>query len=158
MYVFLKVGGEAIRVITNGTCRCFAYKLYVHGLTFVVAFLWPLLSPTVLHTITQLLHTTNRGHTNLFEVNTSSARAVMYNDMSVLEQHHCATTFRILTDQEGRCDILKNLAPEMRKECREIIISAILHTDMAKHFELTAKVRCVCVSPSSPPRSSSFLP
>ena len=70
----------------------------------------------------------------------------MYNDMSVLEQHHCATTFRILTDQEGRCDILKNLAPEMRKECREIIISAILHTDMAKHFELTAKVRCVCVS------------
>lgn len=63
MYVFLKVGGEAIRVITNGTCRCFAYKLYVHGLTFVVAFLWPLLSPTVLHTQLHNYYTQQTGAT-----------------------------------------------------------------------------------------------
>lgn len=36
------------------------------------------------------------GRTNTFEINSQSKRAMVYNDVSVLENHHAHTTFQIL--------------------------------------------------------------
>ena len=36
------------------------------------------------------------GNTNLYEMNSESALAMLYNDHAVLENHHCATAFQIM--------------------------------------------------------------
>mmetsp|Transcript_26732 Transcript_26732/g.4772 ORF Transcript_26732/g.4772 Transcript_26732/m.4772 type:complete len:166 (-) Transcript_26732:277-774(-) len=72
------------------------------------------------------------GRTNIFEVNKESLLSIIYNDKSVLENHHCAMTFKTLSDE--RCNIFSNIEPELRKAIRKLIIVAILGTDMAKHF------------------------
>ena len=48
-----------------------------------------------------------KGHTNAFEVNSKSPLAIMYNDASVLENHHAALTHRILAQPEN--DVLATL-------------------------------------------------
>lgn len=56
--------------------------------------------------------------------------AVEYNDQSVLENHHCATGFRILS--RPRCNIFQHLSIDDYKTVRKIIITCVLSTDMAK--------------------------
>ena len=56
---------------------------------------------------------------------------MIYNDTSVLEQHHCYEAFRILKRQD--CNILATLSPEQSKLARKYIISCILATDLAEH-------------------------
>ncbi len=58
---------------------------------------------------------------------------------SVLENHHSVTTFLIL--KEARTNILASLSRSDYRECRAHIISNILATDMAHHFEVS-----VCLS------------
>ena len=41
------------------------------------------------------------GHNNHYEMKTKSTLAVVYNDKSVLENHHCATTFKIASNPES---------------------------------------------------------
>jgi hypothetical protein len=68
--------------------------------------------------------------------------ARIYNDVSVMENHHCAMTFAILSRKD--CNMLAGLAPEQQRYLRKTIISAIMCTDMVNHFNLT-QVRCaVC--------------
>ncbi len=61
--------------------------------------------------------------------------ARIYNDQSVMENHHCAMTFAILSRRE--CNVLAGLAPEVQRAVRKTIISSVLCTDMANHFSLT---------------------
>lgn len=49
----------------------------------------------------------HRAKTNAFEVNTMSKLALRYHDQSVLEQHHIATTFKLL--RQNGVNIFKNL-------------------------------------------------
>lgn len=74
------------------------------------------------------------GHSNKYEVSSKSDLALRYNDDSVLERHHAATTFRILRD-EADCDIFFNLSTNNYSFVRKLIIDAILGTDMLFHFE-----------------------
>ena len=105
------------------------------------------------------------GLTNSFLSITRHWLSVRYNDLSVLENHHCATTYDILSRPE--CNVLCNLNPEdwkvrntrgerqlqtwldlavadanlpfpAVKATRNVVISAILNTDMARHFNLVA--------------------
>ena len=71
------------------------------------------------------------GTNNAFLVASNSPLAILYNDESVLENHHAATTFRILS-RPGN-DFLSALEPESRRQARRLIIRAILATDMACH-------------------------
>ena len=79
------------------------------------------------------------GHTNAFEVNSGSERALIYNDTSVLENHHCATASRMLRREE--CNILASLDKDEYKEFRSIMCRVILATDMSTHFALLSKFR-----------------
>ena len=47
---------------------------------------------------------------------TGSDLAIIYNDASVLENHHAAATFGLLQDQ--RLNVMSELDPDQRKEAR----------------------------------------
>ena len=63
----------------------------------------------------------------------------MYNDESVLENHHLAVAFKIL-QHESR-DILKNLTKKQRQIIRKMVIDMVWATDMSKHMSLLAELK-----------------
>uniref|UniRef100_A0A8C2JCU3 Phosphodiesterase 9A like n=1 Tax=Cyprinus carpio TaxID=7962 RepID=A0A8C2JCU3_CYPCA len=66
------------------------------------------------------------GYNNTYQINARTELAVRYNDISPLENHHCAVAFQILS-----LSVIKfaNVEPEA-------IITLILATDMARHGEI----------------------
>ncbi|XP_063378907.1 3',5'-cyclic-AMP phosphodiesterase isoform X8 [Cydia fagiglandana] len=79
------------------------------------------------------------GLTNQFLVNSSSELALMYNDESVLENHHLAVAFKLL--QNEGCDIFVNLHKKQRQTLRKMVIDMVLSTDMSKHMSLLADLK-----------------
>ncbi|KAK3261137.1 hypothetical protein CYMTET_29944 [Cymbomonas tetramitiformis] len=73
------------------------------------------------------------GVTNDFLISTGSELAVRYNDRSVLENHHVACAFTILS-QSG-CNWLHNSKVNNAK-FRDILIDMVLATDMKRHTKL----------------------
>lgn len=71
------------------------------------------------------------GLSNGFLVNSVDEMALLYNDQSVLENHHVAQTFLLLRDED--LNILKNFNWADYRKIREIIIKMVLATDMANH-------------------------
>ena len=63
------------------------------------------------------------GLTNQFLINTSSELAIMYNDESVLENHHLAVAFKLL--QNPDCDIFVNLTKKQRQTLRKMVIDMV---------------------------------
>lgn len=82
------------------------------------------------------------GRTNMFEVNSKSQLALRYNDKSVLEQHHAAVTFEILMDEDS--NIFQGLTSEMSRDIRKLIITAIMGTDMSKHYSILTNINARC--------------
>ncbi|KAJ3088123.1 High affinity cAMP-specific 3',5'-cyclic phosphodiesterase 7A, partial [Quaeritorhiza haematococci] len=80
------------------------------------------------------------GVNNAFLINTEAPLAVRYNDQSVLENYHCAHAFEILTNTDT-CNVLSKLPPEKFKQLRASMMSMVLATDMAGHFEYIAKFK-----------------
>ncbi|XP_042574176.1 cAMP-specific 3',5'-cyclic phosphodiesterase 4D isoform X3 [Cyprinus carpio] len=79
------------------------------------------------------------GVSNQFLINTNSELALMYNDSSVLENHHLAVGFKLL--QEENCDIFQNLTKKQRQSLRKMVIDMVLATDMSKHMNLLADLK-----------------
>ncbi|XP_077099916.1 3',5'-cyclic-AMP phosphodiesterase 4D-like isoform X12 [Siphateles boraxobius] len=79
------------------------------------------------------------GVSNQFLINTNSELALMYNDSSVLENHHLAVGFKLL--QEENCDIFQNLNKKQRQSLRKMVIDIVLATDMSKHMNLLADLK-----------------
>ncbi|XP_043659581.1 cAMP-specific 3',5'-cyclic phosphodiesterase isoform X3 [Drosophila teissieri] len=79
------------------------------------------------------------GLTNQFLVNSSSELALMYNDESVLENHHLAVAFKLLQNQG--CDIFCNMQKKQRQTLRKMVIDIVLSTDMSKHMSLLADLK-----------------
>jgi len=73
------------------------------------------------------------GNNNTYEINSSSPLALLHNDSAVLEHHHASITMALLRDPE--LNIFANAPPAQVRSIRAIIISSILGTDMALHFE-----------------------
>lgn len=88
----------------------------------------------------------------------------MYNDESVLENHHLAVAFKLLQQGQVRSlpkalffkqccvcktsliffsqsDILQNLSLKQRQTFREMAIDMVLATDMSKHMSLLADLK-----------------
>ena len=61
--------------------------------------------------------------------------ARIYNDQSVMENHHCAMSFAVLSRPDAA--LLAHLSAEAQRSARRAIIAAILCTDMANHFKIT---------------------
>ncbi|XP_030750548.1 cAMP-specific 3',5'-cyclic phosphodiesterase isoform X6 [Sitophilus oryzae] len=79
------------------------------------------------------------GLTNQFLINSSSELALMYNDESVLENHHLAVAFKLLSN-DG-CDIFLNMTKKQRQTLRKMVIDMVLSTDMSKHMSLLADLK-----------------
>ncbi|XP_014637224.1 PREDICTED: cAMP-specific 3',5'-cyclic phosphodiesterase 4C [Ceratotherium simum simum] len=79
------------------------------------------------------------GVSNQFLINTNSELALMYNDASVLENHHLAVGFKLL--QAENCDIFQNLSAKQRLSLRRMVIDMVLATDMSKHMSLLADLK-----------------
>ncbi|XP_006875151.1 PREDICTED: cAMP-specific 3',5'-cyclic phosphodiesterase 4A isoform X3 [Chrysochloris asiatica] len=79
------------------------------------------------------------GVSNQFLINTNSELALMYNDESVLENHHLAVGFKLLQDEN--CDIFQNLSKRQRQSLRKMVIDMVLATDMSKHMTLLADLK-----------------
>ncbi|KAM5275575.1 high affinity cGMP-specific 3',5'-cyclic phosphodiesterase 9A isoform 6-T6 [Hipposideros larvatus] len=73
------------------------------------------------------------GYNNTY-INARTELAIRYNDISPLENHHCAVAFQILAQPE--CNILSNVQPDSFKQIRQGMITLILATDMARHAEI----------------------
>ena len=79
------------------------------------------------------------GLTNQYLINTGSELALMYNDESVLENHHLAVAFKLLQHQSR--DIFQNLSKKQKQVVRKMIIDMVLATDMSKHMSLLAELK-----------------
>lgn len=63
----------------------------------------------------------------------------MYNDESVLENHHLAVAFKLMQPED--CDILADLTSKQRQTFRKMVIDMVLATDMSKHMSLLADLK-----------------
>mmetsp|Transcript_24408 Transcript_24408/g.45440 ORF Transcript_24408/g.45440 Transcript_24408/m.45440 type:complete len:936 (+) Transcript_24408:181-2988(+) len=96
-----------------------------------------ILSPVMIFAslLSALVHdVAHPGNTNMYEINMRSDLAILYNDTSVLENHHCSTAFRLM-NKEG-LGIFDGLEFAERAEIRKMMIACIIATDMHYHVSL----------------------
>eukprot|EP00743_Colponemidia_sp_Colp-15_P003590 GILK01003872.1.p1 GENE.GILK01003872.1~~GILK01003872.1.p1 ORF type:complete len:821 (+),score=169.11 GILK01003872.1:79-2541(+) len=74
------------------------------------------------------------GYNNVFQVRARQPLALKYNDRAVLENHHVAAVFTFLRAESDECNFLCSLNDEQFALLREIVIGAVLATDMSHHF------------------------
>ncbi|KAI6654176.1 CAMP-specific 3',5'-cyclic phosphodiesterase 4D-like isoform X3 [Oopsacas minuta] len=79
------------------------------------------------------------GRNNKFLINTKNDLALTYNDESVLENHHCATGFKLL--KESKNNIFANFNSKAYGMTRRLIIDLVLATDMSKHLVIIGKLK-----------------
>ena len=74
-----------------------------------------------------IIHDYNHsGTTNNFHVQSTSDLAIIYNDKSVLENHHVAAFFRTMIDND--CNIFGNLNKSEFQYVRTLLIDLVLGT------------------------------
>lgn len=66
----------------------------------------------------------------------------MYNDESVLENHHLAVGFKLL--QEENCDIFQNLTKKQRQSLRKMVIDMVSYSYLK--LEISSKAYNVYIS------------
>lgn len=66
------------------------------------------------------------------------SQAVLYNDRSVLENHHAASAWNLFMSRP-EYNFLVNLDHVEFKRFRFLVIEAILATDLKKHFDFLAE-------------------
>lgn len=76
------------------------------------------------------------GTNNMFETKSRSKLSLLYNDQSVLENHHAASFFFLVDNGSNNCDVLHTFSLEHKQNFRKLIIDNILGTDMTKHGEM----------------------
>ncbi|XP_071603292.1 dual specificity calcium/calmodulin-dependent 3',5'-cyclic nucleotide phosphodiesterase 1A isoform X3 [Heliangelus exortis] len=79
------------------------------------------------------------GTTNNFHIQTRSDVAILYNDRSVLENHHVSAAYRLM--QEEEMNVLANLNKDDWRELRSLVIEMVLSTDMSGHFQQIKTMR-----------------
>lgn len=90
--------------------------------------------------IAQLSHdVAHPGLSNNFLINNAHDIALMYNDISPLENMHAHTCF--LTMRKEGCNILEPLSSDAFTHVRSRVIDAILATDMKEHYQLVEKLQ-----------------
>nr|XP_023657623.1 calcium/calmodulin-dependent 3',5'-cyclic nucleotide phosphodiesterase 1A isoform X1 [Paramormyrops kingsleyae] len=85
------------------------------------------------------------GTTNNFHIQTRSEVAILYNDRSVLENHHVSAAYRLM--QEDEMNILVNLSKDDWRELRTLVIEMVMSTDMSCHFQQIKTMRSALQQP-----------
>ena len=70
---------------------------------------------------------------------TGSELALMYNDESVLENHHLAVAFKLLQPKE--CDIFVSFNKKQRQTIRKMSIDMVRQLDISYTYNLYCKHR-----------------
>lgn len=91
------------------------------------------------------------GLNNPYQINKRTRLAILYNDISVLENYHIATAFEMFANPEY--DIFDSLDAVTRKSIRRLVINCVLATDMTVHFQLKGELDSV-ISSYFPPAQS----
>lgn len=107
-----------------------AVDLHADGLASVLSSLELL----ALYTAAGMHDYDHPGRTNAFLVATSDSKAILYNDRSVLENHHAASAWKLLSLPQN--NFVESLDPAEYKRFRYIVMEAILATDLKRHFEI----------------------
>eukprot|EP00997_Jenningsia_sp_PLL12_P006175 NODE_271_length_1992_cov_140.868760_g226_i0.p2 GENE.NODE_271_length_1992_cov_140.868760_g226_i0~~NODE_271_length_1992_cov_140.868760_g226_i0.p2 ORF type:complete len:304 (+),score=93.63 NODE_271_length_1992_cov_140.868760_g226_i0:869-1780(+) len=74
------------------------------------------------------------GLNNNYHVKVQSYLATLYNDRSILENHHCAEVFDLM--KNPHYNILASLPETKVRDMRETIIEMVLSTDMGLHAKI----------------------
>ena len=74
------------------------------------------------------------GVNNNFLASVLDTKAILYNDRSILENHHLARSFGLLIKPEH--NFTENFTLQEFKDFRTSVIDCVLATDLAKHFEI----------------------
>jgi len=86
------------------------------------------------------------GTNNQFHINSKSELALLYNDRSVLENHHISAAFRLMRHPER--NIVQNLDDCQYRDFRSNVIAMVLSTDMANHFEKVEVIKATIRKPN----------
>ncbi|KAM9835987.1 high affinity cGMP-specific 3',5'-cyclic phosphodiesterase 9A-like [Aulostomus maculatus] len=123
--------------------HCFCVTQMMYGLIWLTDLRKQLARVDLLIMLTSALcHDLDHpGYNNVYQINAQTDLALRYNDISPLENHHCAVAFGILAKPE--CNILKNLTAEQYKHIRGGMIKCILATDMARHNEILNRFKVI---------------
>eukprot|EP00948_MAST-09A_sp_MAST-9A-sp1_P000356 g356.t1 len=76
------------------------------------------------------------GNDNTFERKTLSMRALMHNDSSILERHHCAVAFKTLLMPQNNFTV--EMTDDLFTYFRSSVINSILATDLVHHSAMVA--------------------
>ncbi|VDO52932.1 unnamed protein product [Schistosoma margrebowiei] len=80
------------------------------------------------------------GLTNQYLINTNHELALLYNDISVLENHHLHVAFKLI-NTEKECDFTQYFTNQQKLLFRKMVIALVLSTDMSKHMSLLADLK-----------------
>jgi hypothetical protein len=86
------------------------------------------------------------GTNNMYEIKCESKLAILYNDQSVLENHHAASFFFLLDNEKYDC--MSELSDKERLDGRKIILENILGTDMTKHGVIQNDLKAIAALPA----------
>ncbi|XP_076329175.1 cGMP-inhibited 3',5'-cyclic phosphodiesterase 3A-like isoform X2 [Tachypleus tridentatus] len=124
-------------VIESGTSvyKQFFEANYTYG---VIGANFPALELMALYTAAAMHDYDHPGRTNAFLVSTFAPQAVLYNDRSVLENHHAAAAWSLFLSRPEN-NWLCHLDKAEFKRFRFLVIENILATDLKRHFEIVAE-------------------
>ncbi|XP_012976623.1 calcium/calmodulin-dependent 3',5'-cyclic nucleotide phosphodiesterase 1A isoform X3 [Mesocricetus auratus] len=94
------------------------------------------------------------GTTNNFHIQTRSDVAILYNDRSVLENHHVSAAYRLM--QEEEMNIFVNLSKDDWRDLRNLVIEMVLSTDMSGHFQQIKNIRSSLQQPEGIDRAKTM--
>lgn len=81
----------------------------------------------------------HKGVSNKFLIETASPLAIVYNDLSPMENHHTAAAFHLLFNEQY--NFLENFTKTRSRIFRNTIINMVLNTDMQHHFAIITKFK-----------------
>jgi len=79
------------------------------------------------------------GFNNNFHTRTNAYLSTLYNDRSILENHHCACVYEILRREEY--NIFSHLTATQQTQIRDTILEMVLATDMGNHAKFFGTFR-----------------
>lgn len=79
------------------------------------------------------------GQTNAFHINMQTEIALIYNDISTLENYHSSEAFK--TINKPNCNIFENYSRDEKKILRKRIVDMILATDMSMHTKIFSSLK-----------------